>query len=147
MPPRRFPKRVKADVDGRGVRSYRSKGEYRLAQQLHDMGVDWDYETEKLTFTVEHTYVLDFLVETFSGHQLYIEYKGWTPGWADGSDREKLLRIQKLYPDLDIRLVFDSHQFSRSPIRPGSKTRNIDWADKHGFKWAVEEIPEEWLDE
>ena len=139
----RFAKRVKADVAGDGVEhSFRSAGELRLAQRLQEAGVRWEYETESLPYVVEHKYVVDFVIPDLG---LRVEYKGWTPGWADGSDRKKLLTIRRLNPDLDLRIVFDNERFAHAPIRKGSRTRNMDWADKNGFQWAVGSVPEEWL--
>ena len=146
-PPSRFPQRVRADVDGRGDVSFRSAGEMHLARQLTAAGAAWEYEGQRFEYTVVHAYVPDFAIRSACAEPIFIEYKGWTPGWADGSDRIKLERVRKEYPELDIRIVFDNDRFARSPIRKGSRTRNCDWAEKHGYPWAVRTVPEEWLEE
>ena len=58
-------------------------------------------------------------------------------------DRTKHVLIAKQHPDLDIRFVFQYN----NPITKGSKTRYTDWAEQHGFKWAMHYIPKEWSDE
>jgi hypothetical protein len=47
-----------------------------------------------------------------------------------------MVAVKRQHPELDIRLVFYS----------ASKT-NLAFAERHGFKYAVETIPKEWLDE
>ena len=55
-------------------------------------------------------------------------------------DRTKHLMIKAQHPELDIRFVFQYN----NPITKGSKTRYTDWAEKHGFLWAMKYIPKEW---
>lgn len=58
-------------------------------------------------------------------------------------DRTKHVLIAEQHPDLDIRFVFQYN----NPITKGSKTKYTDWAEKHGFKWAMHYIPKEWFNE
>lgn len=67
-----------------------------------------------------------------------------TKGRFITSDRQKHLMIKEQHPDLDIRFVFSN---PNSKLYKGSKTTYADWCDKHGFKWAKEEIPLEWIKE
>jgi hypothetical protein len=42
--------------------------------------------------------------------------------------------VKRLNPHLDIRILFYS-----------KKAKDIRWAEKHGFIYAIETIPPEWL--
>lgn len=46
-----------------------------------------------------------------------------------------MVAVKKLNPHLDIRILFYAH-----------KPQYIKWAERNGFRWAVETIPKEWLD-
>jgi len=95
------------------------------------------YEPEKLPYVIHHSYIPDFQVQTNSGDNFFIESKGYfRPG-----DRQKLLAVRRSNPDVDIRIVFSQDNF----LRKGSKTRYSDWAQKHGFLFAVGGIPKEWF--
>ena len=102
-------------------------------------GTTLDYETETLPYMIQKTYVPDFIITFKDGTKIYVECKGY----FKYPDREKMLAVKALNPDLDIRLVFQRN--SPSSMGKGVKSRPSDWADKHGFPWAVGEIPKEWL--
>lgn len=117
---------------------YRSKLEERIANQLQQAGVEFDYENLKIKYEVparQAKYTPDF---TF-GH-IVCEVKG---RFRTTDDRKKLLLVKEQYPDLDLRLVF---QNASLPIYPGSKTTCGAWASDNGFTWADKgTVPEEWL--
>lgn len=119
---------------------YRSKLEERIAEQLGQAGVEFQYENTKLKYTVparQATYTPDFAVGP-----ILIEAKGY---FRKASDRQKLVLVKQAYPELDIRLVF---QKASNPIYKGSPTTYARWAEDHGFKWADNgRIPDEWLKE
>jgi len=105
-----------------------------------------EYERDTFEYKVEetHTYTPDFTVELArptkktKGKVFYIEYKGV----LDRPTRKKMLLIKKQYPTLDIRIVF---QRGKNKIYKGSKTTYMDWANKHGFPCADNEVPKSWL--
>ena len=80
--------------------------EDKLSEQISDAGLDVNYETDKITYTVperQSTYTPDFRINTSNGG-FYIEGKGrWTV-----DDRHKHLLIREQHPDLDIRFVFSN---------------------------------------
>lgn len=119
---------------------YRSRLEERIADQLDEAGVSFEYENRKVKYTVparHATYTPDFDLKKF-----LIEAKGY---FRSASDRQKLVLVKKDNPELDIRLVF---QKANNPIYKGSPTTYSKWAEDHGFKWADGGvIPNEWLEE
>ena len=117
---------------------YRSKLEDKIAKQLTDSGIEFSYETLKISYMVparKAKYTPDFVVG-----DMVIEAKG---RFRTAQDRQKLLLVKEQYPDLDLRLVF---QNAKTPIYPGSPTPCSKWAEDNGFLWADNgKIPEEWL--
>lgn len=116
---------------------FRSGLEEKVAKQLTEAGVAYEYETTKIKYVVPesvHKYTPDFLLP----NGVVVE----TKGRFTLSDRKKHLLIQKQRPDLDIRFVFSN---SKTKISKGSKTSYADWCDKNNFIFADKEIPEEWL--
>lgn len=118
--------------------SYRSGLEEKIALQLEKLGVQYEYEKHKITYTVPvstHRYTPDFLV-----NGMFIE----TKGIFTREDRQKHLYIQEQYPELDIRIVFSN---ASAKLYKGSKTTYGDWCTKNGILWANKSIPMEWLTE
>lgn len=97
--------------------------------------MDYNYETVTIEYVKRATYKPDFVLP----NGIFIE----TKGRFTGPDRAKHLLVRKQHPELDIRLLF----MSNNKLHPGSKTRYLDWAEKNGFKAAVGDVPQEWLDE
>lgn len=137
--------RGKRRPKGAGIRTeagviVKSKFEKRIADSLTRRNVKYVYEKGlKLNYTVpasKHTYTPDFQLRSRSW---LIEAKGL----LDFSARTKMLHVKASNPDADIRLVFQRD----NPIYKGSKTKYSDWASKHGFPWAIGDIPEEWINE
>jgi hypothetical protein len=117
---------------------FRSGLEKRTAAWLKLRKVKFKYEETRIPYAVSETrhYTPDFQLP----NGIYIETKGrFLP-----SDRKKHLLVQKQYPELDIRFVFSN---PKAKIRKGSKTSYADWCDKHGFLYAQEYIPVEWVKE
>ena len=114
---------------------FRSKLEENVASLLEGLGVSYEYESEKLSYTIEHTYTPDFVLPNY----VYLETKGY---W-DPADRRKVLAVKRDNPDVDLRMVFQSPY---NTISKKSKTTYAKWCDKHGIPWsAYHEIPLEWL--
>jgi hypothetical protein len=117
---------------------FRSGLEERTAKYLKKLKVKFTYEKLKIKWQDlrYRTYTPDFVL----ANGIIIE----TKGRFIVSDRQKHLMIKEQHPDLDIRFVFSN---PNSKLYKGSKTTYADWCDKHGFKWAKEEIPFEWTKE
>ncbi|MGE8142317.1 hypothetical protein ACQKOE_10105 [Novosphingobium sp. NPDC080210] len=119
---------------------FRSGLEKKIADDLSDKGIPFDYEKLKITYTVperQATYTPDFVL---LDNGIIVESKGI----FDADDRKKHLLIKQQHPDLDIRLVFSR---ANAPIYKGSPTTHANWADHHGFKWDEKLIPDAWLKE
>jgi hypothetical protein len=119
------------------VYGYRSGLEEKIAQELLEAGVDFEYEEHVIRFikpTKPARYTPDFVLP----NGIIIETKGrfLTP------DRQKMILIKQQHPSLDIRFVF-----SRSKERIGkkSKTTYAMWCAKNGFPFADVSIPRAWL--
>ena len=114
---------------------FRSKLEEKVATLLQQLGISYEYESEKLSYTIEHNYTPDFLLPNY----VYLETKGY---W-DAADRRKVLAVKRANPDIDLRMVFQS-PFNK--ISKKSKTTYAKWCDKHDIPWtAYHNIPLEWL--
>lgn len=119
----------------------RSGFEKKVAQYLIDNEVEYEYETEKLSYTIpatKHTYTPDFLLP----NGIYIEAKGN----FSAPQRKKMAAVIEQNPDKDIRMLFmrDNH------ISKSSKTRYSDWCEKRNVKYHVSAngtVPSDWLTE
>lgn len=122
----------------KGLREgWRSGLEKKIGKQLNDLGIDYEYEGEKIVYEVparEAKYTPDFRLP----NGIYIESKGRFVA----ADRKKHLLIKKQCPDLDIRFVFTN---PNARIYKGSPTTHAMWCERHGFQYAKQEIPEDWI--
>ena len=109
---------------------YKNKFEAKLGTQLSRAKQNFDYEKDKLPYYFTGHYIPDFVLH-LPGGKRYIEAKGY----LRPEHKRKMVAVKKLHPTLDIRIVF----YARRP-------KDIKWAEKHGFAWAVGTIPKEWLD-
>ena len=114
---------------------FRSKLEENIAGLLEGLGVSYQYESEKLGYTIEHSYTPDFVLPNY----VYLEAKGyWSP-----SDRRKILNVKKANPEIDLRMVFQSPY---NKISKKSKTTYAMWCEKHAIPWtSYHNIPVDWL--
>ena len=114
---------------------FRSNLEKNIADLLTGLGVSYEYESEKLSYTIEHNYTPDFVLPNF----VYLEAKGY---W-DAADRRKVLAVKRDNPDIDLRMVFQSPY---NTISKKSKTTYAQWCEKHDIPWtSYHDIPLEWL--
>ena len=114
---------------------YRSKLEERLATLLTTLGISYEYESEKVSYTIQHHYTPDFVLPNHT----YLEAKGY---W-DAADRRKILAVKKDNPDMDLRMVF---QAPYNTISKKSKTTYAMWCEKHNIPWtSYHDIPLDWL--
>jgi hypothetical protein len=117
---------------------FRSGLEKRTADFLNKRKVKFQYEEVKLKWQDlrMRTYTPDFVLS----NGIIIE----TKGRFISSDRTKHLFVKAQHPELDIRFVFSN---PRAKLYKGAKSSYGDWCDKHGFQYARETIPVEWLKE
>lgn len=119
--------------------TYRSGLEEKIAAQLKAAGIEYTYEKHTVSYVIpasNHKYYPDFILP----NGIIIEGKGI----FDVKDRQKHLFIKEQHPDLDIRFVFSN---PNQKISPKSKTTYAAWCAKHGFLYAKQYIPDEWLRE
>jgi hypothetical protein len=117
---------------------FRSGLEKRTADFLNKRKVKFQYEEVKLKWQDlrMRTYTPDFVLS----NGIIIE----TKGRFISSDRTKHLFVKAQHPELDIRFVFSN---PRAKLYKGAKSSYGDWCNKHGFQYARETIPVEWLKE
>lgn len=109
----------------------KNKFETRTHRQLTRAKIKFKYESERLPYILARHYVPDFVIETKLG-KIYLE----TKGYLRPEHRAKMVAVKKQHPEKDIRILF----YSR-------KARDIKWAEKHGFRYAIDTIPREWFNE
>lgn len=113
----------------RKTRSRRNKFEEKIWTQLRRAKVKFKYESEKLPYLLSGHYLPDFVIETPQG-KVYIE----TKGYLRPEHKRKMVAVKKLHPSIDLRIVFY-----------GKRIKDIRWAERCGFPYAIEKIPTEWL--
>ena len=114
---------------------YRSGLEERVADLLSGLGVSYEYESEKISYVIQHHYTPDFVLPNHT----YLECKGY---W-DAADRRKIKKVKEDNPDLDLRMVFQSPY---NTISKKSKTTYAQWCERHGIPWThFHDIPLDWL--
>jgi predicted nuclease of restriction endonuclease-like RecB superfamily len=107
----------------------RNKFEAAIAKQLRRSRAKFKYESERIPYVIAGHYIPDFTIRTPTG-TLYVEAKGhFRP-----EDKRKLAAVKRCNPHLDIRILFYRHVKS-----------SVKWAERHGFRYAVETIPKDWL--
>ena len=128
-------KKAYAKLKERKNIKFRSKLEEKVADLLEGLGVSYEYEPEKLSYTIEHNYTPDFVLPNY----IYLETKGY---W-DPADRRKVLAVKRDNPDVDLRMVFQS---PFNTISKKSKTTYAQWCEKHDIPWtSFHNIPLDWL--
>ena len=128
------------------MNKYRNKFERTTGDGLKRKKVSFEYETEKLEYTVSAKYIPDFIITTKSGRKIYVETKGNGRSF-DGPSRRKLIAVKSQHPDKDIRIVFYSDGKIGPTRKDGTRLTQGAWAAKNGFTYAIKEIPDEWLAE
>jgi predicted nuclease of restriction endonuclease-like RecB superfamily len=108
----------------------RNKFERDTLTFLRKKRAKFEYESEKIPYIIASHYIPDFIILTSLG-KIYVECKGY----FRPEDKRKLANVKKQNPSIDLRLLFYSHN-----------KKNIQWAEKNGFRYAVETIPDEWLE-
>lgn len=111
------------------MKKTRNPSEQRIERQLRLAKVRHKYEPRRIPYIIAGHYIPDWEVDTPTG-QILIEYKGYFRPEA----KRKMVAVKKCNPHLDIRIVFYAY-----------KKKDIDWAIRHGFRYAIGTIPKEWL--
>lgn len=111
------------------VKRTRNAFEKGLEKQLKKAKVKYEYETERIPYSILGNYIPDFII-SLGEHKIYVEAKGYFRIDA----KRKMIAVKKQHPELDIRFVFYS-----------KKKSDIKFAEKYGFPYAIGEIPKEWL--
>ena len=116
----------------------RSGLEARTVTYLKKLKVDFKYEKLKIPWRDNRskTYTPDF--ELPNG--IIIE----TKGRFTAADRFKHLSVKEQHPEYDIRFVFSNPQ---AKLSKGAKSTYAQWCERHGFLYAKETIPLEWIKE
>lgn len=107
----------------------RNKFEQKIEKQLKRSRVVYSYESKQIPYVLSGHYIPDFCINTKSG-VVYIETKGYFRPEA----KRKMVAVKKYNPHLDIRIVFYAF-----------KKKDIAWAIRNGFRYAIGTIPKEWL--
>lgn len=112
------------------MKKTRNNFEKKIEKQLKKLKVKFTYESEKIAYVLARHYIPDFVIDTPTG-KIYVE----TKGHLRREDKSKLAAVKRQHPEKDIRILF-----YRADVR------KFKWAEKCGFKYAVETIPKEWID-
>ena len=114
---------------------FKSELEEKVSDLLCELGIDYEYEPNQISYTISHLYRPDFLLP----NGIYLETKGYWPS----SERRKQKAVKEQNPDLDIRMVF---QAPYNKISKKSKTTYAKWCERHKIPWTSwHNIPMEWL--
>ena len=116
------------------TRVARSGFESTVMEDLEERKVTYTYEGTKIPYVSEHHYYPDLVL----GNGVIVEIKGYFPS----PDRRKMRLVKEQNPKLDIRLLFQRD----SLLYKGALSTYSQWATKHGFPWALKEIPNDWTD-
>lgn len=108
----------------------RNQFEKAIYASLKQSKVSFKYEGERIPYVLAGHYVPDFIIQTPTG-VLYIEAKGY----LRPEHKRKMVAIKRQHPNLDIRILWYSYN-----------NKNIKWAEKNRFKYAISTIPKEWLE-
>jgi predicted nuclease of restriction endonuclease-like RecB superfamily len=108
----------------------KNKFEKKIHDQLKKAKVNFKYEGTKIPYVLSGHYIPDFVIKTKTG-VVYVE----TKGYLRPEHKRKMAAVKRQHPELDIRILFYSKNVGY-----------IRWANKHGFKYAIETIPEDWLE-
>jgi hypothetical protein len=128
--PARGRSKPRSQLDG-----YASEFERKVAADLTERGVSFDYEEEQLLYEIPCAYTTDFTLP----NGVIVEAKGY----MDADERRKLRELKRAHPDRDIRLLFQ-----RASNRISRAVRSLtygQWATRAGYLWAEGRIPDTWL--
>lgn len=125
----------------RTKKGFRSGFEERIYENASNQGRELDYESSSsvLFYTrpaKKSRYLPDFVLP----NGIVVEAKGR----LTTEDRAKMLNVKRDNPDVDIRFLFQ--RANKRITKSKNSMTYEEWADKHGFQWAIgENIPESWF--
>lgn len=125
--------------------SYRNKFEEQTAKVLNANSVPFSYEDTKIKYTVSGTYLVDFKITTKSGKTIFIETKGNGRSF-DHACRRKMIAVKEQHPEIEVKILFYSDGAIGPKRKDGTRMHQSDWSKKHGFDYAIREIPDRWLE-
>ena len=108
----------------------RNNFEESVYKKLRRSKVAFEYEAERVKYTIASVYVPDFVIIREDNTKLYIE----TKGYLRPEDKRKLVAVKKCNPEIDLRILFQVHNL-----------KYIRWAERNKIPWAVGKIPKEWF--
>ncbi len=112
------------------IKKTRNKFEKKVYDQLKRAKCLFDYESERIPYVLARHYIPDFILKTNTG-TIYIECKGY----LRPEDKAKMAAVKRLHPSKDIRILF--YRKVQSQIK---------WAERNGFRFAINKGPRDWLD-
>ena len=126
---KRFHKYGKRQSDG-----FRSGLEGRVADDLTNNGVYWEYEQRKYNLVIPRSYTPDFVL----GNGTVLEVKGY----FDQEDRRLIKLFKEQHSDVDIRMVF---QKPHQKLTKTGRMTYATWCDRYNVPWCQgPEIPKDW---
>ena len=113
--------------------------EARVVSDLNSRSISFEYEPDKLPYTVQRNYIPDLRIG-----EMYVEVKGYFRQKA----QRKMRNVKEQHPEKDIRFLFqrlDSPVQGAKKRKDGTKMTCAEWAERHNFKYAEKEIPDDWI--
>lgn len=135
---------------------FRSSLEERIADQLDEAGIEYNYEGLTVPYSVparDAKYLADFpipnteiIIEGKGNFGVGGGFRGRFSNMKENStkERQKFALLKEQHPEFDIRFIFTR---ASAPIYKGSPTTHAKWAEDHGFKWAEKKLPPAWIKE
>lgn len=107
---------------------------------------DCSYHTDKVTYSVEHTYEPDF-IKVEDGYKILIEVKGY---FRTAQEASKYKHIGSSLKDNEVLVfIFDNKDkplHFRQKRKDGTKPTHAEWARKNGFMcYSLKDIPDKLL--
>ncbi len=140
----------------KGTTKYKIQGrttssdfEYEIYNKIRDIlprKCVVEYEAEKIPYVTEHVYKPDFIITKADGSKVYIETKGAGRSWTP-TVMQKMLTVRDQHPDKDIRILFYRDAEFGNRRKDGTRKKQSEWATEKKFKFAIKELPEEWITE
>lgn len=108
----------------------RNSFEKEVGKALRKNKAKVKYEPHSLEYTIHGSYLPDYIVTLPSGYSFYVEVKGYFRYEA----MRKMDAVLKAHPDIDLRMIFVN-----------KNKKNIRWCEKRNIRWAIGEVPKDWL--
>jgi hypothetical protein len=126
---KRFHKYGKRQPDG-----FRSGFEGKVADDLTNNGVYWEYEQRKYNLVIPRSYTPDFVL----GNGTVLEVKGY----FDQEDRRLIKLFKEQHSDVDIRMVL---QKPHQKLTKTGRMTYATWCDRYNVPWCQgPSIPKDW---